>query len=243
MSTITIKTVFLGPARDYAGTDAADLLAPPGTTVGAFRAVLVDRFDGLQDRIEFIRMAVNAEFARDDVVLEDGDEVALIPPVSGGTAQGAATPPGIWVDLVTGPIEVEKVREAATGDSELGGIVTFEGVTRADSDDSRGAVIRLDYEAYDAMARRQLERMATEAKDRFSAGRVVIIHRLGSVPVGEVSVMIAVACRHRTEAFDACRWLIDELKKDAAIWKKDVFADGSVRWTEPPREHQPQNGE
>lgn len=243
MSTITIKTVFLGPARDYAETDTADVLAPPETTVGAFRTLLVDRFDGLRSRIEFIRIAVNAEFAPDDVVLVDGDEVALIPPVSGGTAEGAPMPPGIWVDLVVGPIDVERVREAVTGDPVLGGIVTFEGVTRADSDESRGAVVRLDYEAYDAMARQQLQRMATEAKDRFSAGRVVVIHRLGSVPVGEVSVMIAVACGHRAEAFDACRWLIDELKKDAAIWKKDVFADGSVRWSEPPREHPPQNGE
>ena len=139
----------------------------------------------------------------------------------------------VWVELVTGPIPAPRLREFVVGDPSFGGIVTFEGTTRAESDVAHGPLVRLYYEAYDAMAKLQLERLAHEAVGRFVAGKVAIVHRLGSVPVGEASVMIAVACGHRAEAFAACRWLIDALKKDVPIWKKDVFGDGFVRWGEP----------
>jgi len=138
----------------------------------------------------------------------------------------------IWVELVRGPIPVAQVREFVSGDPSLGGTVTFEGSTRAESDPQHGPLVRLDYEAYKSMARRQLEHLAHEAVDRFGAGKIAVVHRLGSVPVGEASVMIAVACGHRAEAFEACRWLIDRLKKDVPIWKKDVFEDGFVKWAE-----------
>jgi len=138
-----------------------------------------------------------------------------------------------WIDLVRGPIGTAAVREFVGGDSALGGIVVFEGVTRSENDPQHGALRRLEYEAYESMARRQLEQLAVEAADRFGAGRTAIVHRLGPVQPGETSVIIAVACGHRAEAFDACRWLIDALKKDVPIWKKDVFEDGTVRWVEP----------
>ena len=138
----------------------------------------------------------------------------------------------VWVELVRGPISVAQVCEFVSGDPSLGGTVTFEGSTRAESDPQHGPLVRLDYEAYKSMARRQLEHLAHEAVDRFGAGKIAVVHRLGSVPVGEASVMIAVACGHRAEAFEACRWLIDTLKKDVPIWKKDVFEDGFVKWAE-----------
>lgn len=140
---------------------------------------------------------------------------------------------GILVDLLPDPIPVERVRGFVTGDHNLGGIVTFERATRRELDASHGAIVRLEYEAFEGMARRQLERLAVEAKKRWSAGRVAIVHRTGAVPPGAVSVMIAVACGHRAEAFEACRWLIDTLKSEVPIWKKDVFEDGHVRWVNP----------
>ena len=109
----------------------------------------------------------------------------------------------------------------------------FEGATRAESDPAHGRLVRLDYEAHPSMARREMERLATQASQRFGAKRAVILHRTGPVPPGEASVLIAAACAHRAEAFDACRWIIDTLKKDVPIWKKDVFEDGFVRWVEP----------
>ncbi|MGB2987618.1 MAG: molybdenum cofactor biosynthesis protein MoaE [Phycisphaerae bacterium] len=139
----------------------------------------------------------------------------------------------ILVELVNEPIRVDRVLGFVTGDPTLGAIVTFEGATRRDEDPKHGPIVRLDYEAYEGMARRQLERLAVAAKKRWSAGRVTIVHRLGAVLPGEVSVMIAVACGHRTESFEACRWLIDTLKKEVPIWKKDVFEDGHVRWVQP----------
>ncbi len=145
----------------------------------------------------------------------------------------------VWVDLLSGPIPISRVREFVGGDPALGGIVVFEGVTRAEADPQHGALQRLDYEAYDAMARGRLEGIAKQAVDRFGAKRVAIVHRLGSVRPGETSVVIAVACGHRAEAFDACRWLIDTLKRDVPIWKKDVFEDGFVRWVEPDNAHCP----
>ena len=138
----------------------------------------------------------------------------------------------VWVELVAGPIPHAAVRGFIGDAAALGGIVTFEGVTRADTDPQHGRLVRLDYEAYDSMAKRHLERLANQAAERFGAGRIAIIHRLGPVAPGETSLAVAVACRHRAEAFDACRWLIDALKKDVPIWKKDVFEDGSVRWVE-----------
>ncbi len=225
---ISIRVLFLGPARDYAGTSEIELDVPDASTIGDLKDILAERYPDIGRAIRAIRFAVNESFAQDDQKLEPGDEVALIPPVSGGAGDA-----GVWVELVDGPIPADKVRTFATGDKALGGIVTFEGATRAEEDDDHGALERLDYEAYDTMARRQLELLARRAVERYSAGRVAIVHRLGAVLPGEASVIIAVACAHRAEAFKACRYLIDTLKQDVPIWKKDVFADGFVRWVQP----------
>lgn len=225
---ISVSVLFLGPSKDFAKTESASYELPDGATVSDLRGVLVEHVPGLIGAMATIRFAVNEEFARDETVLSSGDEVALIPPVSGGSSHD-----GVMVDLVREPIAAELVRDFVTGDTTLGGITTFEGVTRGEDDGQHGRLSRLEYEAYESMARQQLDRLANEAMNRWSAGRVAIVHRLGSVEPGEASVVIAVACGHRAESFDACRWLIDTLKKDVPIWKKDVFADGFVRWVDP----------
>lgn len=115
---------------------------------------------------------------------------------------------------------------------DAGGVCAFVGTTRADPTD-RGSVVALEYEAYRAMAERQLADLALRARERWDIKRLVLVHRVGRVEVGEPSVLIVVACPHRAEAFDACRWLIDTLKTDVAIWKRDVLSDGSTRWVDP----------
>ncbi len=222
---ISVNVLFLGPAQDFAGVDSCTFEIDEPATVESVRAVVIERYPSLHAAMPSIRLAVNQRFAKDDTVVSNGDEIALIPPVSGGSHDD-----GMLVDLVSESIDQAAVQRFVAGDPSLGGITTFAGATRNDEDAEHGRLVRLDYEAYEPMAKTQLRRLATEAKARWSAGPVALIHRLGSVPPAEVSVLIAVACPHRAESFEACRWLIDTLKRDVPIWKKDVFEDGFVRW-------------
>ena len=139
----------------------------------------------------------------------------------------------LWIELCDGPLPWERLHTFIGSDSTAGGVVTFVGVTRSEHDAQHGALARLEYEAYMEMARQQMRELSRHAQQRWKAGRVAMLHRLGPVGVGEASVAIAVACPHRAESFEACRWLIDALKRDVPIWKKDVFADGFTRWVDP----------
>ena len=226
---IVVHVRFFGPARDFGVPEVARLEMPDGARVADVRAALIERFERLREALPNIRMAVNEAFADDDRVLADGDEVALIPPVSGGSAANDDT----WIELVRESIAMDRAHVFVLGEPRCGGIATFVGATRAETDETHGALVRLEYEAYESMAVSQLGRLAAEAKSRWSPGRMAILHRLGAVAPGEASVVIAVACAHRAEAFDACRWLIDALKRDVPIWKRDVYADGFARWVDP----------
>lgn len=150
-------------------------------------------------------------------------------------------PPGmsgkrVHVELTNRAIDVPAVRAHVLGDPTFGAVCTFEGTTRNDPDAAHGEVVRLEYEAYEGMACKQMTALAEAAVERWGPAHVAIVHRVGAVAVGEVSVMITVACGHRGEAFEACRWLIDAVKRDVPIWKRDVYADGFVRWVDPPAE-------
>jgi len=139
----------------------------------------------------------------------------------------------VWVELTDLPIDPARAREFVGGDPRFGGIVTFDGVTRAEHDDAHGALSYLEYEAYDDMASVQIRRLVARAMESWPVGRVVVLHRTGVVKPGEVAVIISVACEHRAQAFEACRFLIDTLKAEVPIWKKDVFEDGFTRWVDP----------
>ncbi|HRX84584.1 MAG TPA: molybdenum cofactor biosynthesis protein MoaE [Phycisphaerae bacterium] len=140
-----------------------------------------------------------------------------------------------WVALVDRPIDQAAVRrrlDAAPADAR-GGVCIFEGCTRSERHPEHGSLLRLDYEAYDDMALRQMNALADEAHQRWPLGAIALIHRTGSVAVGEPSVLIGVASAHRAEAFAACRWLIDTLKRDVTIWKREVWSDGASTWSDP----------
>lgn len=226
METITVNVLLLGPARDFAGVESCEMTLPGSATVAEMGRSLADRFEKLAPALSTVRFAINDEFAANDSVLRDGDEVAVIPPVSGGSGSS------VLADLTDDPIDVAQIRAFVGGDPRFGGIVTFEGATRGECDDTHGELLRLNYEAHESMALKQLEKLCVLCLERWGAGKVAVVHRIGSVPVGEVSVMIAVALGHRKEAFEACRWLIDTLKQEVPIWKKDVFEDGFIRWVE-----------
>jgi MoaE-MoaD fusion protein len=168
-----------------------------------------------------IAVSVNAEYARGEQVLREGDVVGLLPPVSGGLDQ---TPTGAsWLTREAIPADelVAAVKQGADG-----AVVVFDGIVR---DNTRGRrTLYLDYEAYEEMAERQMEELARQVRERFDVRQVTLVHRLGRLEIGETSVLIVVAAGHRGAAFDACRWLIDTLKKTVPIWKRETFVDGAV---------------
>ena len=170
---------------------------------------------GLGDEPAGLLYAVNREYAERDRELRDGDEVALIPPVSGGAFR-----------VTEDPLSLEAV-VAEVADERAGGIATFTGTVRRQS---RGReVTHLDYEAYAEMAEDVMEKLAAELQERHELCAVAIHHRVGRLEIGEASVVIAVSAPHRQAALDACREAIDTLKETVPLWKKEVY-EGGEEW-------------
>jgi MoaE-MoaD fusion protein len=162
-------------------------------------------------------VAVNHEYAGLEQSLCDGDEVALLPPVSGGSEA--------LVQLVREPIDTVTIERGIRAGAD-GAVCVFDGIVRNNTHGRQ--TLHLDYEAYEEMALRQMNELRTQAIAKFGVREVAIVHRLGRLLVGETSVLIAVASAHRGAAFDACRWVIDTLKKTVPIWKREQFVDGAV---------------
>ena len=137
-----------------------------------------------------------------------------------------------WIEIVATPLDTDRAIAFVTAPN-AGGIDVFLGTTRAERSSSGQQLIALDYEAYEQMALEQMRALAQRAREQFVVVKIAMLHRIGRVVVGEPSVAIAVSCPHRGQAFDACRFLIDELKKQVTIWKKEVWADGSTSWVDP----------
>jgi MoaE-MoaD fusion protein len=207
--------------RERAGSPELTLDLPEGARVSDALAVL----SGLAGDVPLV-MAVNREYATGEQLLDAGDELALIPPVSGGgevssapSAQGAHAP---WAHVSTEPLSIDSLSERVR-DPRAGAVVTFAGVTRE--------VDRLEYEAYAEMAEEQMTTIAAEAAERHGLCAAAVEHRVGDVPLSEPSVIVAVSAPHRGEAFAGAREIIDRVKAEAPIWKKEI--DGSrERWVE-----------
>ena len=205
---ITVR-LFAG-LRERAGSAGRTLELPEGATVGDVWEPL-----GLGDEPRGLLYAVNKEYAAASAALADGDEVAVIPPVSGGDFRLSQLP--LSLDAV--------VREVHRDDA--GAIATFTGTTR---NRSRGRDVRfLDYEAYEGMAEATMRELAAELKRRYELLDVAIHHRVGRVEIGEASVMIAVSAPHRADALAACKDAIDTLKQTVPLWKKEVY-EGGEEW-------------
>jgi len=137
-----------------------------------------------------------------------------------------------WVQLHSDPIDLGPVLQFVT-DADAGGIDIFLGTTRAETHADGRALLRLDYDAYAEMALQQMRELAKEARTRWPIERIALLHRTGPVDVGQASVIIAVSTAHRAESFEACRWLIDTLKKQVTIWKKEIWSSGDGTWVDP----------
>jgi molybdopterin synthase catalytic subunit/molybdopterin converting factor small subunit len=171
-----------------------------------------------------VAIAVNQKYTARNHTLHDGDEVAILPPVSGGAVSEEPNP-SPHIALVRRPIDAAVIEREIKAGAD-GAVCVFDGIVR---DNTRGRrTLRLDYEAYEVMALKQMHLLRSEAIEHFGVREVAIVHRLGRLMVGETSVFIAVASAHRGAAFDACRWIIDTLKKTVPIWKKEQFVDGAA---------------
>jgi len=217
---VNVHVVLFAKPRELVGKPNVDLALPAGATAADAWNQLSSRYD-LGPLPRSFRCAVNSEYAGWEAPLKDGDELAVIPPVSGG-AVGADR--GL-IALREEPLDSAAIGKQIRTNGD-GALIVFEGVVR---ESSRGKRVKaLSYEAYGAMALRQMEQLAETARGRWPITDLAIVHRLGQLAVGEVSVVIAVSAAHRGEAFDACEWVIDELKKTVPIWKKEIYTEGEA---------------
>jgi molybdopterin synthase catalytic subunit len=215
-----------GVLKDWLEASSSTIELHEGATVADLLANLSGRHSGPAAALSGIAVSVNAEYARAARVLSDGDEVGLLPPVSGGAAPAAdASRPTVTTALTREVIDSDDLVAAAKR-AEDGAVVVFDGIVRNHTRDRQ--TLYLDYEAYEEMALKQMESLSQEARGHFGVRHVTLVHRLGRLNVGETSVLIVVASAHRAQAFEACRWLIDTLKKTVPIWKKETFVDGVV---------------
>jgi molybdopterin synthase catalytic subunit len=227
-----VRVLFFGMLKDAAGTASDEVDLQDGASVRDLLAHCEIRIPRLKEALGSMAVAVNQQYSGPDTKLKAGDEVALLPPVSGGASDAAGeTPAGQpagrrrYCSIVREPIDMAATI-AGLKRGEDGAALVFEGVVRNQTRGRR--TLYLDYEAYEEMALAQMEALAAQALQQFQVRDIAIVHRLGRLEIGETSVLIAVASAHRAAAFEACRSLIDTLKKTVPIWKKEHFEHGVV---------------
>ena len=217
---VKIRVLFFGAARDAVDANQLELSVESPATVSSAFQKLSERFSQLQRFGRSLLFAVNQEYATAETPLKENDELAMFPPVSGGSHD--------FFELTTEPIDVGQVARRVVL-PECGATVTLDGYAREWTNGKR--TLYLVYEAYDSMALTEMQRLGSEAHKRFDIAHLGIVHRTGKLEIGETSVVIAASAPHRQAAFQACEWAIKELKRTVPIWKKEVFEDGE-EWVE-----------
>jgi molybdopterin converting factor subunit 1 len=238
--TIIVRVRAFASAREALGFGDRQMTLAAGTTVSALLAQLAADHPAAGLAQRRLAVAVNRAYAPADTALADGDEVALIPPVSGGSgpAEGDETPAAKRFEITAQPLSLDDVA-ARVAAADCGGITLFDGTVRGitkPAGTASGEIVtdHLEYEAYAEMAEAVLAQIGAEVQARWPAIRAVcIVHRVGRLAVGEPSVIIAVAAAHREETFAACKYAIDRVKQIAPIWKREVTTDGAA-WVEGP---------
>lgn len=216
---VKIRVLFFGAARDVVDQNPLELsVAAPATVATAFQT-LVAKFADLERFGRSLLFAVNQEYATSDTTLQENDELAVFPPVSGGSHD--------FFEITTEPIDVGAVARRVVL-PECGATVTLDGYAREWTKGKH--TLYLVYEAYDAMALTEMQRLGVEAHKQFDIAHLGIVHRTGRLEIGETSVVISASAPHRAAAFQACEWAIKELKRTVPIWKKEVFENGEEEW-------------
>ncbi len=218
---IAVRVLFFGAARDAVGQQEVTLTLRSSMEAAKAFAEVIEAFPALRRFGRSLLFAINEEYAPADREVRAGDELAVFPPVSGGSSSD-------FFELTTDPIDVGAVARRVVL-PKCGATVTLDGYAREWTRGRR--TVHLVYEAYEPMAQRELERLGRQAHEQFDIAHIGIVHRTGRLEIGETSVVIAVSAPHRKEAFAACEWAIRELKRTVPIWKKEVFEDGEI-WVE-----------
>ena len=222
-----VRVLLFGQLKDIVGKGEELLELGPESNVAALLTQYARRYPSFERLAGSIACAVNQEYAHGTQILREGDEVGLLPPVGGGKEAPVKANElrSAHCTIVREPIDLAALR-SRLADPADGSTVIFEGVVRNNTRGRR--TLYLQYEAYEAMVINEIEHLAQASLEQFRIRDVVLVHRLGRLEIGETSVAIGVASAHRAAAFDACRWLIDSLKKTVPIWKKEHFEDGAV---------------
>lgn len=219
---VKIRLVMFATARDAVGSDEIEIELSDGARLGDLQQTLLSRYPDLAAIWPRLAVAVDGELADSGMALADGCEVALLPPVSGGAPEARA-------QLIDDPIDVTELCDRFN-DPAHGALVLFAGTVR---NHHRGRqVTKITYDAYRPMAHEVLNQIVTEIEADTPELRLIIVHRLGDVPVGDASVVIAAASPHRDAAFQASRAALERLKREAPIWKLEHYADGQTCWRE-----------
>ncbi len=216
-----VKVLFFGMAQDWTGVKQEEVQIVEGESLDDLWSRCESRFPRLKEFAGSLLAAVNQEIAERSRPLRDGDEVAFMPPVSGGTSDD-------FYSITRDPIHSHELARRLKAPHD-GAVVVFEGIVRDHSHGRRA--LYLEYEAYEPLAIRKMEEIGREVKEKFAIDRIGMVHRVGRLDIGETSVAILVTAAHRHAAFEACHHAIDRLKQIVPIWKKEYFSDGAV-WAE-----------
>lgn len=223
-----VKVLYFATLRDRAGGRSEAVSLPEGSTVAELKALLLDRHDRLEEALDSALVSINREFAFDDEVLQEGDEVALFPPVSGGSRD-----PVTLLRITEEPLDLNALLAAITRPT-TGAACVFSGMVRAETQrDKLRITDYLEYEAYEPMAEAKMEQVADEIRERWpSVEGVAIVQRIGHLDPGTPTVLIACTAGHRASGvFEAARYGIDRLKEIVPIWKREVGPEGQ-EWVE-----------
>jgi molybdopterin synthase catalytic subunit/molybdopterin converting factor small subunit len=223
-----VRVLFFGVLRDITGYSEEWLEIPPNSTLAGAFELCAERFATLRERRPSILFARNREFSKPDAILCDNDEIAFLPPVSGGLDERSRRSEENIFRITREPIDSQWLAHQLKSPKD-GAVVVFEGVVR---DNSKGrATAYLEYECYEEMALAQMTKIGQEIVANFGITRIGIIHRLGRLDIGEASVAVIATAPHRRPAFEAALAGIDRLKREVPIWKKEIFTDGE-EWVE-----------
>jgi molybdopterin synthase catalytic subunit len=220
-----VRVLMFGVLKDITGVAEESVEIAPETTLAKLFETYSERFETLRERRPSILFARNREFSTPETVLAENDEVAFLPPVSGGSGSEIREPNGNVFGITRDVIDSQALARAVQR-PEDGAVVVFEGVVR---NNTKGRpTMYLEYECYERMALEQMAQIGREIAGRFAIGRIGIVHRLGRLQIGEASVSVVVSAPHRKAAFEAALEGINRLKREVPIWKKEFFADGAV---------------